>query len=805
MAAPEICSGPAGSEQPAAGVVMDPLVFSAIVAAGFALALAGSALWPRAVIAGAGFVLLALLIPTALSLVALLERDPLRIDLAIDPSTEPLLPRGDPARAAYLEAVKNFGDDQVYAVAMETDDIFQSERLHALRRVTDSIARLPEVRRVQSLTDVIAFRYEADGDWIEVTSLIEDIPEDAAALEALRARTLQDPLYRRTLVSDDGGTASVNVTLRELTDNELIDSRLDARILEILAGEEREGVRFHVAGRPHIKDRVYHLMLDDMRLLIPIALLVVAVGLGIVFGTRRGVTLPLSVISLATLWTFGAMATLELPLTVLTTLLAPTLAAVGSVYGIHVIAQYEEEALHASGPREAALSTLEQLRLPVLVAGFTTMIGFGALLITEVPAVFEVGSFAVLGIASITLLSLVGMPAALAFMPLRPAGAGTRLAAQIATTLDARLESLAGFSARHSRTILVVFGVVFAGCLASIPNIVVDTDYLSFFDEDSPIRQEFEAVDRLLAGAIPLYVSLQGEGAGAFREPEALRAIERIQQQAETSPHVRRTLSMPDTVRVMNRAMAADDPAEERIPDSRGGVAELVFLAPKGHLDRYSNVNHSRANVLVRTGAVGTAAVGEVVAHLERALADAGLPDGVSGVVTGNALLLAHSADGIAAAQPKTIGLAALAIFVLVSISFRSPRLGVVAMVPNLVPVVIYFGGLGLGLAPLSLPTSLIGSVALGISIDDTAHFLVRYGKERRNGLSPEAAAEVSGRRIGRAISITSLMLIAGFGVVALSGFATLQQFGLLTAGTMAVCLINDLVLLPALLVRSRA
>jgi predicted RND superfamily exporter protein len=268
---------------------------------------------------------------------------------------------------------------------------------------------------------------------------------------------------------------------------------------------------------------------------------------------------------------------------------------------------------------------------------------------------------------------------------------------------------------------------------------------------------------------------------------------------------VSRTLSLVDTVRVMNRVMSRDDPEAERIPETRGAVAELIFMAPKGDLDRYTNVNHSRANVLVRTGAVGSAAVRSVAAQLETAISKSALPEGIAASVTGNAILLSRSADGIARSQPRTVCQAALAIFVLVTVTFRSLRLGAVAMVPNLVPVVIFFGALGLGAAPLSLPTSLIGSVALGIAVDDTVHFLVRYGRERRRGLSPEQAALLSARRVGRAIAITSLMLMAGFLVVGLSSFATLRQFGILSAATMGVCLLTDLVLLPALLVRTRS
>ncbi|MAE96416.1 MAG: hypothetical protein CL910_17340 [Deltaproteobacteria bacterium] len=744
----------------------------------------------------------ALSVLAALSLVRL---EPLGLRLRIDPSTEPLLPAKDPAQEVYRAAVRNFGDDEVFVIAMESDDLFSHEGLSRLRRITDAIAHLPEVRTVQSLTDVVSFHYDPEADWIEVADFIEEIPTGAKALAGVRERALADPLYERTVVSADARTAAVNVTFRKMTDEEFIRSRLDARILAIVDSERVPGASFYVAGRPHVKNRVYELMLRDMTLLIPAALAVVAIGLYIVFGTRRGVLLPLGTILVATLWTFGAIAFLERPLTVLTTLLAPMLAAIGSVYGIHAVTRYEEEVPTATTPEEAAYASLHHMRLPVSVAGLTTMVGFAALLITDVPAVFEVGAFAVLGVGAITVLTLTMVHALLALFPLREAGAGTRLAARIAAGLDTALGRLAGLTGRRAGLWVLLFAVALAASLAAIPRIVIDTDYLSFFDEKAPVRMDFEAVNRLLAGVVPLYVSLDSERPGAFREPELLREIERLQTAAAEIPEVGRTLSMVDTVRVMNRAMARDDPAFERIPDTRGGAAELLFMAPKGHLDKYANVNHSRANVLVRTGAVGTARVRKVTGELDELVAGLKLPPDVSAHVTGNALLLAHSADGIAQGQPRTVGLAAIAIFVLVVLAFRSPRLAAVAMLPNLVPVAIYFGILGFGAAPLSLATSLIGSVALGIAIDDTVHFLVRYGTERRAGRSPEEATAICGRRIGRPIAITSVMLMAGFLVVALSGFATLRQFGVLSAITMGVCLINDLVLLPALLVRTKA
>jgi predicted RND superfamily exporter protein len=759
----------------------------------------------------AGFVrhprttLAALAAITLLAAAPLIRVSPPGLALQIDPSTEPLLPAGDPARALYEEAVREFGDDEVFVVALETDDVFRRERLALLRRVTDAIAKLPEVRSVQSLADVIAFHWDPELESIDVGRFIDEIPESDAELARLRARALADPLYRRALVSDDGRTAAVNVTFRELTDKQFLEARLEERIEAILAPERGPDLRFHIAGRPHLKHAVYHGMLRDLRVLVPAALLVLAGVLWVCFGTRRSIVLPLGVVSVSLLWTYGAIAFLERPLSILTTMLGPMLISVGSVYGVHVVGRYEEEAASARDPKHAALATLEHERLPMLVSGATTLIGFGANLITDVPAVFELGAFSLLGVASMTLLSVIGIPPLLALLPLRPAGSGTRLAARIGELFDRRLVALAGFVSRHANALVLGFASLTVASALLIPRIVIDTDYLTFFAEDAPVRRDFDAVNRLLSGAIPLFVTLDGGAPGAFREPEALHALARLQHAADEAPHVTRTLSLVDTVKVMNRAIEEDDPAEERIPDTRAAAAELLFLAPKGHLERFANVDHSRTNLWVRTGAVGSEAVREVEAALVPALASAGFPDGVRGAVTGNALLLARSADGIAESQPQTVGLAALVIFALVWTSLRSLKLGVVAMIPNLVPVIVYFGMLGAGVAPLSLPTSLIGSVALGITIDDTVHTLARYRDERRKGLSPEAAVQRTARHVGRAVLITAAMLALGFSVMGFSEFAKLQEFGWLSAGTLTVCLFTDLFLLGALLVRTRA
>lgn len=743
----------------------------------------------------------------AISLVFSFTPPGLRLEL--DPSSEPLLPAGDPARARYEQAITEFGDDQLFIVAFETDDVFAAEELRTLKRLTDTISRVDGVRSAKSLADVVDFRWDTDEQWIDIGPFIKDVPDDAAKLEALRARALANPLYLRSLVSPDARVAAINISLKPISDGELIERDIDGQIVALLEAETRGNPhrRFYVAGRPHLKTSVYHLMLNDLGRLIPASLAMLALTLAVLTRSWRMVLFPLVSALLATLWVFATIAWLGRPLTLLSVLLAPTLIAVGSVYGVHVLFRVDEECSEFEEGDTGEIDNpgvgqaMRALRVPVLISGATTAIGFAALMLTDVPAVFELGGYSILGVVFVVALTLLVLPGALAY------AAGKRaVSISVAGGLDRCLDAITRGVIRAPGAALVAWAIATIVAIAAIPQIEIDTDYLSFFEEDAPVRRDFESVNRLLAGATPLFVVFDSEDSSAnrFRDPEVLAAIESAQHRLDGVAGVTHTASVIDLLRRLHRVFSEDDPAFERLPDTRGGVAELMLSIPKSDLLSFTNVNQSRANLIVRTGEVGSAAVRKLTASMEEVLASEPLPSGTTATVTGNAILLARSADAIASVQPRTVTAAALAILILISLTLRSVRFGLVAMVPNVVPVLLFFGLLGAGAAPLSLPTSLIASIALGLAIDATAHYLVRYRAEREAGLEPEAAVILCNRYVGRPVATGAITLMAGFGVVGFSSFATLQHFGWLSAGTMAICLATDLILLPALLLRFR-
>ncbi|MFI5317409.1 MAG: RND family transporter, partial [Myxococcota bacterium] len=673
--------------------------------------------------------------------VAMIRPHPLGFRIGIDASSEPLLPENDPGEPVYQRSILDFGDDDVFVIAMETADVFTQPNLATLRSVSDQIQKLPGVRGTESLVDVYAYHWDPKGELVEMGRFIGNVPSDSAALADLRKRALSDPLYPKTIVSRDGRAAAINVTFSAMSDDDFVKLDLDARIARILEAATRPGVKFHVTGRPHIRAQAHLLLVHDLLRLVPIAVLVSVVALWLMTGSVRGTLVPLLFNLMCVFWSYGAMALVGSNMNLITLVMGPALITIGGVTGVHCYSCYQEFAEKSKTPREAALRTLTYTSEVILISGLTTMVGFAALLINFIPATNDLGGFCVFGVAAITILVLTGLPALLCLLPLRT-DAGkplfspqTRLAEAFEHNIEGWLGRLAVWQIRNRNRVLAFWAVCSVVACALMPNIVTDTDFITFFRQSSAVRQDFDAVNHLLTGAVPIYVVLEGQNEGTFREPEALRAIERLEARIEKLPGVTAVVSAADLVKVAHQALENGDPAEARIPDTRAEVAELMFMIPKEKLRAFATSNHSSANLLVRSDRLGSAALRNLEDAIHAELDAEKLPEGIHGDVTGNAIRINRGADGIAGNQVGQFTLTIVLCLVIVIAVFRSIGLGVLAMPTNVLPVFLFYGALGAGVAPLSIPISLIGSIALGITVDDTSHYLQAFRHRRAEGV----------------------------------------------------------------------
>src|SRR5262245_2146624 len=670
----------------------------------------------------------------ALAITRILDVRTLQPRLRLDPSIESLLPTADENRAFYDKTRKIFGNDDTLLLALHRPDgVFEPSLLGALLRITDRIGELEGVERVVSLAN--APNLSSSGDLLEVAPLYQQPPSDPAELARVRRAAESSPVLRGSLLGDDGTTTGIAIQPVDMPEVEFNQLGIDQEIQRI-AREELAGspdVKVWLVGSAHLKAETSRFLLRDLSRVIPLAFaLIMAIAL-LSFRSLRGLLIPLSTIGIAVLLTFAVMAELDPALNLVTISIPPLLLVIGFVEAVHIVSCYyeaiEEGAQHPS-KESAAARGLEMVVLPMFLTGSTTVAGFLSLVTSPLGAIREFGLYGGIGIAFTMLASMTWAPAVLHLLR-EPAPSGRKLRT---TAFDRAVGRLATFDYDHARSIFVAAGLLGLLAVLGIPRILINSTMISNFEEDTEIRRSVQAVNQHLGASGQLQVVLEADYADAFKEPQNLALIEELQGWLAGAPDVSGSTSLVDYLKLIHRGFRGDDPVHYRLPDSKRLVTQLLFFGANDDIDGFVNSQYQIANIRVRTTAQDSADLGALVRRIEARLAE--LPARVRGRVTGNLVLLAKTNDEIAYGQAISVGSAFFSIFGIMALQFMSFRIGFIAMIPNILPVLFYFGILGWSGITLNVTTGLVASIVLGIAVDDTIHFLGHFNQAAKRTAS---------------------------------------------------------------------
>src|SRR5881397_3241325 len=720
--------------------------------------------------------------------------------IRIESSLESVLPAGDPEVEYYTRVRATFGSDDVGVVGVRADDIFAPATIGKIARVTDALGRISGVERVLSIANAV----DPAEDVFKPPRLLPNIPPSSVEVQELKQELRSTPLYGKNLVADDFKGAAINVFFRNLTDAEYLDLGIDDQIRRVLAAESGPE-RFFYTGAAHVKQAAVDLMRRDLFRFTPVALLVVLAVLWLSFWTVRGVVLPVVSVVMALVWTLG------------TFVLPPLLLVVGSSYAIHVMARYYEQVDLRAPREELVMRAFLRVWLPLLISAVVTAIGFGSLGVNRITAIRDLGLFAVVGIACLTCTSLGFLPAALELLGTEPR---TARSGKISPRLSRALTRL-GQHAYASRAKILAGAAVLcvAGLLGALA-IRVDSDFLYYFDEKSEVRVDTETINREIVGSNPFYIVIEGPSPGFLKRWEVLREIKDLQRFLGGLPGITSSVSLVDYMELLesglNRSGAGDLVIDEEgnivpAPKPRSFLEEPKNLEPVLSMIATSPAtfksvvteDFGETNILVRTNLSGSRRIEETLARI-RSWIGAHFPAELRVHLTGNLVLLSGTESDIVAGQIKSLSLALGIIFVVLALMFLSVRIGFFAILPNVVPIVLFFGTMGwLGIL-LNLGTSLIAAIALGIAVDSTIHYMARLNLELRGETDQTAALVRTLRTVGVPIVYTTIALFFGFLTFALSGFVPIKNFGILAGVTMATALGANLVLLPALLATTK-
>lgn len=726
--------------------------------------------------------------------------------IQFDSSSDGSIPRGDPEQAFFEEAIETFGNDQVsmaVVVASGPDGVFTKGTLEKIDRLTRAIEKIEGVQEVVSLTNA---RYLTGADGILETPLVvPEITGDPQALRDLRGFVLGNDLFLKTLVSADGKAAAINVFLRDYPDAELLALDIDGKIQALLE-KEKGPEELHYAGLTYTRRVINATMHRDLGIFIPLSLLFITLVLLLTFRNIRGVTLPLLAMAMSIVLTMGLIGFLEKPFSLVLTVLPPFLIAVGSTYSIHALSHFNDHlrsGAHVTG-KEAARLTLVDILTPVTMSAFTTMIGFGSLIVNPIPNIQKMGLFSTIGTGLTFLVSITVVPSILSLVR-RP-----RVSARTGRSGD-RMESfmlgLAAFIEKHRG--LLALSVVFVTGLSlwGFFRMKVDTNFLSYFDEKTPIRKTTDIIARNLAGASTFYLVVDGKEPDSMKRPELLHAVDRIQSYMESLPGVDKTVSIVGHLKRLHMALNYDDPDSMIVPADAGIIEEELLLFSIAHdpaaMERYVNGDYSKMTVFARTSLVGSSEILGTIKKIADYARDV-LPAGYTAKPTGTLIVLTHAAESVATGQRDSLLSALGLIFLVMAVLLRSFWAGFLSMLPNIFPIVVVFGIMGFAGISLNIGTSIIACTAIGVAVDDTIHFMTEFGHQMRKKDDRRLAMREIFRWIGKPVIYTSITLFFGFLILAISDFEIISSVGVLTGITMITAIVGELAILPLLLLSTR-
>lgn len=712
--------------------------------------------------------------------------------LTIDPSLESWIVQDDPSLVYYREFKKIFGSDEILVVSYSVDNLFSVEELKFLKELTENLEKIKDVEEVISLTNALKVRGENGA--INISPLIENIPESQEEMDKLKNDIINDELYAGNLISGKADTVAIVLRLADRDDN-----LMRQRIMNSIRKMFREHARikeFHIAGIPAMKVHITEAAFRDLKIFLPLTMLLTVLVLYYIFGTLRSIFIPMTAGVPAMIWVFGILQISGRNINIVTPIIIPMSFIYGTSISIHILSTLVE-----SGNKEdwhsTLIKSLAKVAIPCFMTSFTTVIGFASNGVSKVLPIREAGLLTALAIMLTYIFSFTIIPILLSTR-LGIHGGGAAREGEGYSIIDRFLPWIGRTTIKYKKSILSVFALITIFAIYGITQIVVETDMLRFFKKSNPLRQAYEFVESRIGGYNPLEVVFEG-APDMLKNPDVLKGIDGFVNNALNIPKVEKAIAITEYIKAENQAFNNGRKDEFRIPDSPGLIANYLFLLEgEEEINSLVTPDYSRTRVSIRLHSMSSNELIKTIEKVKDAL-NKNLPDGTKGTVTGSAILYANMVNDIVLAQVESLLIAFFCIFIMMAINLKSIKVGFLSMIPNIFPILVNLGIMGISGITLNISTAMVSAIAIGIAVDDTIHFIYRLWVEVYKDGDYEKASYRAITTVGRPMVFTSMVITAGYIIICLSSFIPNVYAGMLTAITMSVALLADLFLTPVI------
>lgn len=697
-----------------------------------------------------------------------------------------------------LQNIYSKSDNVAIIVAPKDGNVFTKKTLTAIWELTHEAWQMTYSSRVDSITN-FQYSYAEEDDLI-----IEDLVLEADQLNnEMIARTkrvaLNEPLLKKKLIAENSDSTVINVTLRlpgiDKT-KEVPQVAMSAREIVKVFAEKYPDIDFMLSGMIMMNNSFPEASKADGQRLMPLMFLVVILSiLGLlrsISGTIATVVVIIaSIASTMGIWGwFGGFLTgpsAGAPIMILTLAVADC---------VHLLSTFHYNMRHGMEKRAALIDSLRVNFQPIFLTSLTTAIGFLTMNFSDAPPFGDLGNIVAIGVMLAFIFSMTIFPVMLMLLPAR--------VKQTQKHKRDLMEMLADFVVLNRKWLLPVSTIVIITLASFVPKNELNDDFVKYFDQTVPFRQATDFMKDHLAGMTTIELSFDSKKSSGINNPKFIKFVSNFTDWLRLQEETDNVNTITDTLKRLNKNMHGDDPNWYKLPEQQELAAQYLLLyelsLPQGlDVNNQLNVDKSSTRVIATFRNLSS---NETLAIEKRILDHFNAQNSEYEIALASpSLMFAHIGSTNINSMLKSASFALILISILLGFALRSVKFGIISLLPNLMPASIAFGIWGIFVGQVGLGLSVVMGVTLGIIVDDTVHFLSKYIRARREkGLSSEEAVRYSFASVGKALWVTTMVLVAGFAVMGTSSFKVNADMGLLTAVTILIALIVDFLFLPPLL-----
>ena len=708
----------------------------------------------------------------------------------------------NPELLAFNFIQNNFtkSDNALIVISPKSGDVFNSNSLAAIQWLTMEAWQLSHSTRVDSIANYQ--HTEADGDDLTVAELYEEADGlTVTQLEHIKNVVLNEELLLRRLIAENGGAAGINVTftLPDDADQTIEFKTISSEIYSVRSEFKKQFPNhdIYLTGIVMMNQAFGDAGENDAKNLLPFMYLIVLIILIIMLRSAVPVLSTMLLIIFAIIWAYGFAGYVGTKLTTPMFSVMNIVLTLAIADSVHLFITFVQGMRNGHDKISAMTESLTVNAWPIFLTSITTAIGFLTLNFSKTPPFIDLGNTSAFGVMITWLISMTFLPAMVYALPvnIKPKKGGSNIL----------MSKFADFVITKRHLILLTFIPLSLVILYGASQNELNDDFVKYFDEKIEFRTDTDNVYKKLTGINSIQYSLPAKESNGITDPEYLKVLEQFVEWHRQQKNVLNVDSINDVFKRLNKNMHGDDPNWYKIPENKELAAQYLLLyelsLPYGlDLNNQIDVDKSASRIIITTENVTNNEIMTIANDGNQWLKD-NAPDFMHSIGASPTVMFAN----VAKRNINTMLFGTLAALVLISgiliFALKSLKIGLLSLVPNLLPIGLAFGFWGYAVGQIGLASSIVAAICMGIVVDDTVHFLSKYMRARRvKGLNPEDAIRYAFSTVGIALWVTSLVLILGFLVLASSSFLLNAQLGQLVFLTISLALITDFLLLPPLL-----